>query len=344
MKAKQKTLGVLLVLILLAGAALAFVVNANTQAEQAASAAEEGTIPLLSFPTEDLTQIQYTYQDETLTLNYDGESWTLADDPDYHLNQTLCNSMAAALCDFNAKRQLTAEEGESYGVESPLVTVQVTAAGQTNRFTFGDTNPVTGDVYLQKEGDEAIYTASSSKAECFEYTKEALFESFNPTGLSSSELEQVEYTVSEDGQSYTVCLQAVSQPAEEEAGSAESAESAESEAVEYTTTWRLAADPDATLNETVLDQIFSSLTSYVSGQITGAALADYGLDEPTATVRVTTSDTVVNLRYSIAEDGCYLAVEGDDSIYRVDLTTVQNICRTPAELIATESAEATAES
>lgn len=341
MKAKQKTLGVLLVLILLAGAALVFVVNANTQAEQAASAAEEGTIPLSSFAVEDLTQIQYTYQEETLTLNYDGESWTLADDPDYHLNQTLCNSMAAALCDFNAKRQLTAEEGESYGVESPLVTVQVTAAGQTNRFYFGDTNPVTGDVYLQKEGEEAIYTASSSKAECFEYTKEALFESFSPTGLSSSELEQVEYSVSEEGRSYTVCLQAISQPVEEEA---DSAESAESEAAEYTTVWQLTSDPDATLNETVLDQIFSSLTSYVSGQITGAALADYGLDEPTATVRVTTSDTVVNLRYFIAEDGCYLAVEGDDSIYQVDLTTVQNLCRTPAELTATESAETTAES
>lgn len=341
MKAKQKTLGVLLVLILLTGVALAFVIDANTQAEQAASAAEEGTIPLSSFSTEDLTQIQYTYQDETLTLNYDGESWTLADDPDYHLNQTLCNSMAAALCDFNAKRQLTAEEGESYGTESPLLTVQVTAAGQTNRFHFGDTNSVTGDVYLQKEGDEAIYTASSSKAECFRYTKEALFESFNPTGLSSSELEQVEYTVSADGQNYTVCLQAVSQPVEEEA---DSAESAESEAAEYTTVWRLTSDPDASLNETALDQIFSSLTSYVSGQITGAALADFGLDEPTVTVRATTSDAVVNLRYSIAEDGCYLWVEGDDSIYQVDLTTVQNLCRTPAELTNTESTETTAES
>lgn len=342
MKAKQKTLGILLVLILLAGAALAFVVNANTQAEQAASAAEEGTIPLSSFAVEDLTQIQYTYQEETLLLNYDGENWTLADDPDYHLNQTLCNSMAAALCDFNAKRQLTAEEGESYGTESPLLTVQVTAAGQTNRFTFGDTNPVTGDIYLQKEGDTAIYTASSSKAECFEYTKEALFESFNPTGLSSSELEQVEYTVSEGGQSYTVCLQAVSQPVEEDA--ADSTESAESDAVEYTTVWRLTSEPDAVLDETVLDQIFSSLTSYVSGQITGAALADYGLDAPAVTVRATTSDTVVNLRYSIAEDGCYLWVEGDDSIYRVDLTTVQNLCRTPAELTGTANTETASES
>lgn len=339
MKAKQKTLGILLVLILLAGAALAFVVNANIQAEEAASAAEEGTIPLSSFSTEDLTQIQYTYQDETLTLNYDGENWTLADDPDYHLNQTLCNSMAAALCDFNAKRQLTAEEGESYGIESSLLTVQVTAAGQTNRFCFGDTNPVTGDVYLQKEGDEAIYTASSSKAECFQYTKEALFESFNPTGLSSSELEQVEYTVSADGQNYTVCLQAVSQPVEED-----SAESTETETVEYTTVWQLASDPDITLNETILDQIFSSLTSYVSGQITGTALADYGLDQPAVTVRATTSDTVVNLRYSIAEDGCYLWVEGDDSIYQVDLTTVQNLCRTPAELTDTESSETATDS
>ena len=152
----------------------------------------------------------------------------------------------------------------------------------------------------------------------------------------------MEYTVSEGDQSYTVCLQAVSQQVEEDA--ADSTKSAESEAVEYTTVWRLTSEPDAVLDETVLDQIFSSLTSYVSGQITGAALADYGLDAPAVTVRATTSDTVVNLRYSIAEDGCYLWVEGDDSIYRVDLTTVQNLCRTPAELTSTENTETASES
>ena len=48
MKAKQHTLIVLLVFVLAAGAALALLTNANQKAEQAASEAEDGSIPLLT--------------------------------------------------------------------------------------------------------------------------------------------------------------------------------------------------------------------------------------------------------------------------------------------------------
>ena len=47
MKAKQHTFTVLLVFVLAAGAALALLTNANQKAEQAASEAEDGSIPLL---------------------------------------------------------------------------------------------------------------------------------------------------------------------------------------------------------------------------------------------------------------------------------------------------------
>ena len=47
MKAKQHTLIVLLVFVLAAGAALALLTHANQKAEQAASEAEDGSIPLL---------------------------------------------------------------------------------------------------------------------------------------------------------------------------------------------------------------------------------------------------------------------------------------------------------
>ena len=60
-------------------------------------------------------------------------SWTLADDPDYHLDASACNTMVTALASLNAKRQLTAQPGEDYGLADPAVTVTVTAAGETNR-------------------------------------------------------------------------------------------------------------------------------------------------------------------------------------------------------------------
>lgn len=45
MKAKQRTLAFLLVLVLAAGAALVLLTHANRKAEQAASEAEDGSIP-----------------------------------------------------------------------------------------------------------------------------------------------------------------------------------------------------------------------------------------------------------------------------------------------------------
>ena len=206
MRAKQRTLLVLLGLIVLAGAALALLTLANRREEEAASAAEAGTIPLSSFAVEDLTAIQYTWQGQTVSLAYEEGVWTLADDPDYHLDQTKCDTMAAALADLKAKRRLEAPAGEDYGFAAPLLTVTVTAAGQTSTFTFGDTNTVTGDIYLQKAGDGAVYTAAAAKAGCFEYGKAELFEPFNPAGITASRLERIEYTLPKGE---TVRLQAV---------------------------------------------------------------------------------------------------------------------------------------
>ena len=126
--------------------------RSNAAEEAASSAAAEGSILLSSFAAGDVTSIRYAYGGETLTLNYDSGSWTLVDDPDYHLDASACNTMVTALASLNAKRQLTAQPGEDYGLADPAVTVTVTAAGETNTFAFGTENPVTGDLYVQKEG------------------------------------------------------------------------------------------------------------------------------------------------------------------------------------------------
>ena len=119
MKTKQRTLAVLLLLALLLGGLLWLVTRSNAAEEAASSAAAEGTIPLSNFAIGDLEQLQYIYGGETITLNYDSGSWTLADDPDYHLDASACNTMATALASLNAKRQLTAQSGKDYGLDRP---------------------------------------------------------------------------------------------------------------------------------------------------------------------------------------------------------------------------------
>ena len=328
MKTKQRTLAILLALLLVLGGLLWLVTRSNAAEEAASSAAAEGSILLSSFAAGDAEQIRYTYQNETLTLNCDSGSWTLADDPDYHLDASACNTMVTALASLNAKRQLTAQPGEDYGLADPAVTVTVTAAGETNTFAFGSQNPVTGDLYVQKAGDDAIYTVSGNKAACFELTKADLFGAFNPAGLTASALESVSIATDTG----TLSLTAVSETAETDSNSADASSESAAASTAYQTVWRLTDAPTSELDESKLQSILSAVSGYVSAQVTNADPAAYGFDAPLATVRAASADGSVTLHYAENADGCWMMVDGDSSVYAVDLDTVQALLITAAEL------------
>lgn len=314
MKTKQRTLIVLLALVFLAGGAFAALTSKNAQAEQAESAAAEGTIPLSSFAADDLTELAVTYNGETNTLTVADGSWTLAEDPAYHLDATACNTMVTALSALNAKRQLTEEPGEDYGFTDESLTVTVTAAGETNTFTFGAENAATGDIYLKKAGDDALYTVAASKAACFALSRAALFGAFNPAGLTRSAIESV--TLACGDEPFT--LTAVSEAAESD----RSADS-ESDSTAYTTVWRLADAPDAELDETQVSSLLSALSSYVTAQ---DPYGDASGMKQLAAATVRTADGERTLTYYEGTDGYYLTVSGDASLYTVDAATVQTVC------------------
>ena len=328
MKAKRRTLLVMVVLIVLMGAAFALLTRQNEKTAQAESEAADGTIPLAAVSAEELTRIRITYQGETNTLDYTDGGWSLEEDPAYHLDSSTCNTMLTALSSFNAKRELTPQAGEDYGFDAPAVTVEVTAAGQTDVYTFGASNSVTGDLYVRKNDAETLYTVSGSKASCFEVAKEDLFGAFQPAGLTTSAIESVTYTMA-DGE--TVTLKANSEPVADSETDSESA----SDGTAYQTVWRLADDPTADLNQTRVDAILSALSSYASAQITEADPAEYGFDTPSVTATVTTADGAVTVTYAVGTDGCYLMTEGDDSIYTVDSNVISNLLVT-AEQLKTE--------
>lgn len=313
MKTKQHTLIVLLVLVFLAGGAFAALTAKNAQAAQAESAAAEGTILLSSFAAGDLTELAVTYNGETNTLTVADGSWTLAEDPAYHLDATACNTMVTALSALNAKRQLTEEPGEDYGFTDASLTVTVTAAGETNTFTFGAENAATGDIYLKKAGDDALYTVAASKAACFALSRAELFGAFNPAGLTRSAIESV--TLACGDEPFT--LTAVSEAAESD----RSADS-DSDSTAYTTVWRLADAPDAELDETQVSSLLSALSSYVTAQ---DPHGDASGMKQLAAATVRAADGERTLTYYEGTDGYYLTVSGDASLYTVDAATVQTL-------------------
>ena len=98
MKTKRRTLIVLLVFVLAAGAALALLTHANQKAEQAASEAEDGSIPLLDVTTATLESVSIQYGGETLTLRLSDDGWTLTEDPAYHLDDSACSTIRTEGC------------------------------------------------------------------------------------------------------------------------------------------------------------------------------------------------------------------------------------------------------
>ena len=305
MKAKQRTLAFLLVLVLAAGAALALLTHANRKAEQAASEAKDGSIPLLDVTGDTLEQVAVQYEGETLTL-LPGDGWTLAEDPDYHLDDSACDTIRTALADMRAKRQLEAQPGEDYGFDAPRLVVNVTAAGERTTLTVGTKNPVTGDVYVRRNGEDTVYAVDAAKFRCMEQTKAGLF----------SDIEALRYTL-QSGE--VVRLRAVSQPT-----------GADSTA--YQTVWRLADAPDAALDADKTDALLAALASYVTGQDTSADPSACGFDDPLVTAEVTTADGTAVLTYAIGTDGYYMMVSGDDSVYTVDGQTVAALCQTAEQL------------
>ena len=320
MKAKQRTLIVLLVFVLAAGAALALLTHANQKAEQAASEAENGSIPLLDVTSDTLESVAIQYGGETLTLLPSDDGWTLAEDPAYHLDDSACNTIRTALAGMKARRQLEAQPGEDYGFDSPQLVVNVSAAGESTTLTVGAENPVTGDVYVRRAGEDAIYTVSASKFRCMEQTKAERFGAFSPAGITASDIEAVSYTL-QSGE--TVNLQSVSQPTE-------------ADSTAYQTVWRLADAPDVALDTSKTDALLAALASYVTGQDTAADPSACGFDAPLVTVEVTTADGTVTLAYAIGTDGYYMMVSGDSSVYTVDGQTVQALCLTAAQLKAAD--------
>lgn len=179
MKTKQLLLIALLAVVALLAAGLVAVRSLDT--EEADSASDE--IDLAPFAPADIEAFGYTFGGETLefaskeTPAEDESSsetettWYLTDDPDYELDQSAISTMLVALGNLTAQRQFE-NTGEDYGFDEPILTAWVTAGGETYAWTLGAENSVTGNMYLQVQGQEdTVYLVSVSALSALESTK-----------------------------------------------------------------------------------------------------------------------------------------------------------------------------
>lgn len=334
MKAKQKSLALLAGLLALLAGALALVSCQNSRAAAESGAQAEGTIDLSVFSAGAVEAIRYEYEGETIELVLQGGQWVLANDPGYHISQTTVQAMADALCGLTAKRSIENVTDDSvYGLDAPAQTVTAAAGGRTVTLRFGSENALTGDRYLQLEGDAAVYTVAEKIKESFAYGKAGLFEPFSPVGVSVGQAAALTYTVMLADGPVTVELEAVSQT--EEGGEASN---------EKQRVWRLAEKPEAAVRQALVAEMLNQLTANVAGQITlPEQAAAYGLETPELVVVLTdTTGAQHTIRLGSGADGYYLTVDGDESVYPVGAALAAAFRCTEADLLQ-DAAEAGAE-
>ena len=119
MEGRKKTLLVLLAGVLLAAVGLWGLTGLSARSEK-----DEGSVCPVTPQT--LRCLQYTYQGQTLTLEYEAGSWTLAGrSRAYHLDASACNAMLTALMGLEPQRRLEPVSGQDYGLAEPLVRLRV---------------------------------------------------------------------------------------------------------------------------------------------------------------------------------------------------------------------------
>lgn len=189
MKQKQRMFGILaaLVLLLALGVVLATRYTAQKTAADEAASSEE-TVTISAFSASDLRTLTWIYQEQSATLNRDEDgNWTL-EGSEAVVQATRADSMVTALCSLTSNRVITGADPAQYGMTDPVVTVIYTLAdGTENTLYFGDTNPVTGDVYLTVTEDSAVYTVSASECNVFRYTAAELEDTEQSEAVSGSD-------------------------------------------------------------------------------------------------------------------------------------------------------------
>ncbi|MDO4357698.1 MAG: DUF4340 domain-containing protein, partial [Clostridia bacterium] len=172
MKRSGKMILLLLVAVALCGGYLAV----QNLAQKEVVEAEDVQIKLLTAEADEVTGMSWALDGETVSLEKADGQWVLDGEPDFPVNQEAAQKLAQAVADLTANRQLTGVETLSdYGLEEPTFAVTVTMAdGEWRLISQGERNALSGDAYVQISGDESVYIVSDAPADAFDVTRSDL--------------------------------------------------------------------------------------------------------------------------------------------------------------------------
>ena len=309
MKRRQKFLVLLVVLAVLCGAALvAPLLTPGSQQEP-----EQEAVTVFSLEPGSITELTWTYEEETLCFGYKDESWYYIQDADFPVDSSILEQMEETLSLLTAQKTVeTPEALVNYGLQRPVCTVKVTSGDTTTELLIGDETPVDGLRYLST-GDGKVYLVDSGIYTAFQY------------GL----YDMVSYET-------VPAMAAVTELSVEAGSQSLHLQYLESSGLAYSDSYVWFAENggsyravDTELTESFLSGITGlSWDSCVNYSADAAALKEYGLADPAVKTMIRyTQETgdggSQTLTFSLelgarADSNCYARLEGSNMVYLID--------------------------
>ena len=276
MKKKKKSqfkalMGAVAVLVLLL--AVNFVLGALQTAEENETETEETVEFPVSLSEDEITRVSITNETGTMTFEKEDDTWSYGEDADFPLDQDLLSAKLDTLASLTANRELEGVEDLSeYGLDDPAIEVTVDTDEESYTLGIGDSNSSTGDYYVKVDGEDTVYTLSSTMPTAMAMDIYDVIVADDFPILTTTDMTGIKVESDEVNAEFT------------------------KEETDGTSTWILtdSSGTENSVDSTQMDTLLSSTSalsysSYVD--YTDDHLADYGLDDPAAKITITTQET-----------------------------------------------------
>ena len=327
-RSQKKTLFLLAAVVVLLVAALLVIRAVKQSAQEAAAeeaAAQEETGAVTAADAA-YTALSYDNGSTTLSFRLDeAGNWIWADDPEFPLDDSTVQGILALLTDLRPQQTITEGDTlEAYGLDQPFATLTATRPdGGALTVALGNTTTDGDSYYMLLDGQESpVYIISDS---LYSYMSETIYDMCRLPELPALAEERIQ-TITVKGAVSTL-LRPEDRETETDPDTGEET---------VTVTWSTGGE-DVTGNAdtaSLLAEVEAlRFTKCVDYKPSDEAASICGFDAPRAELSVyyeTETGTEGSLKLtfggaSLDEDGCYVRMEGDPTIYQMDAAAVDTI-------------------
>lgn len=202
MMKKNKGLFILIaVLVVLLGVYFGLQSWNKSKTEEKEKEEEAAVVHVTDTAAEDIVSMKFDVGNGAMSFAKEDGTWSYTLDPDFPLAQSYPGTMAEAVGNITAERDLSdGDELADYGLDEPVYTVGYTDAdGNVTDVYFGN---MTGDNYYVTVGDEGkVYTVASTVLDSFNYTLDDIAQLDTYPSIGSGNL--MKEVITRDGETTT---------------------------------------------------------------------------------------------------------------------------------------------